>query len=428
MFFVSSIFFNIPVDTFQIIIKNVLRLLFYDSMSTFTKTSQFKSVKKTSKYKRMKNSFIILLVVCTLGCREKKVPQIANIPIEVIDFESLNEINENIPKKFIKNKSYINISTANEDLLFGNIDHIKIKNDRIFIIDSQKKIFAVFDIHGNGIGKIGSVGRAPQEYLNTTSFSIDSAGRIYLIDGNIDKINIYDKDFKFINSRPLPFEVDIIHCLPSGHLLLGLSSWNTKKNAKDKIIETDSNLLTQKSYHQYDEYIDNNTWFSDYYFTETAHSIFYNRPLDNIVYEFSKTGSPRKGYYFDFGKKEIPSEVKKDFEKYADRYKNTRGLIFFTVVSGNYILGQLREDNGYRGHKVFLIDRTMNTVYIEDKSIFSTLGYVIGCDGDRIISRITPGEYLVAISENKEVNLPPEVKKHLENEGFVLCISELSEL
>ena len=59
---------------------------------------------------------------------------------------------------------------------------------------------------GKGIGKVGNVGRAPEEYLNLTDFSINKDGNIHIIDGRLDKMNIYDKNLNFITSQKLPFE------------------------------------------------------------------------------------------------------------------------------------------------------------------------------------------------------------------------------
>lgn len=370
----------------------------------------------------MKNNIIFLLLICIIGCSKKETYQIANIPIETIDIESLNEESETLPNRSIKNRSYINISAENKELLFAYINQIKITNNQIYILDSWQKVFVVFDINGKGISKIGDIGRAPEEYLNATSFSIDTIGNIYIVDGRQDKINVYDKNFKFIYSQKLPFDADIFHCLPSGGFMFGLSSWNNMNNAKDKIIITNSDLSTQKVFCQYDEYIDNDIWFSDYYFMETSNSIFYNRPLDNIVYEFSKQGEPIKGYYFNFGKKEIPPYIKKNREKYKDLYKDTRGLLFFTIITPNYIFGQMLDDNK---PKVFLIDKLKKSIYIEDKSAFSKLGNIIGYDRNKIITYISPGEYTKMLNEKKNIDLPVDVQQHLQNEGFTLCLYEL---
>lgn len=138
----------------------------------------------------MKNNIIFLLLICIIGCSKKETYQIANIPIETIDIESLNEESETLPNRSIKNRSYINISVENKELLFAYINQIKITNNQIYILDSWQKVFVVFDINGKGISKIGDIGRAPEEYLNATSFSIDTIGNIYIVDGRQDKINV----------------------------------------------------------------------------------------------------------------------------------------------------------------------------------------------------------------------------------------------
>lgn len=371
----------------------------------------------------MKSIFLIPILLI-LGCAEKKTHEIAGIPMETIDFSSLKEKYGDIPEHFIKNKEYIHISTENKELLFGTIDQVEIKNGRIYIMDSRIKTLAVFNLHGKAVGKVGTMGRAPGEYLNINGFSIDSSDNIYLFDGRMDKdkINIYNKDFEFINSKKLPFEIETFRSLPDNQFMINLATWNEKQNAQDEIIVTDTNFTTQKTFCQYDEYIDNNISFSPRYFIETEQAIFYNRPLDNIVYRFSKNGIPVKGYIFDFGKKTIPRQAKKDYEKYKELYENTRALIFFTMVDTQYILGHLREEQP----KTFFIDRQQNTVYITNRSSLSNLGHIIGTYENKIISCITPGEYLQAIEDHKHPNLPPEVVKHLENEGVALCLYELN--
>lgn len=357
---------------------------------------------------------IYFFLVVIAGCRERQI-RIADIPIENIDFFSLKQKGiDDIPDECIHNIKYINLDTDNADLLFSRIDKIKLWNHRIYILDSYQKMLGVFDSLEHGIGKVGNVGRAPAEYLNADDFSIDTKGRITVLDGRLDKINTYDKDFNFINSVKLSFEVDVFQSLCDGNYLLGLSSWNEGPNANDKIIKADSSLNPLNVYCQYEKDIDDNYWISNYHFLSMDKYIIYNRFLDNHVYLFSKNGKPLQDICFDFGKKNVPESAKKNIEDFEGMFDRFCCLKNFTIVGEEYLLGYVWDE---RTDKIFLIDKSAGILYLGKTDPFNKLGSVIGVCDEGIISCIYPGEYL---EHKKEVDLPEDVRQHLNHEGVVL--------
>ena len=141
----------------------------------------------------MKILSICFLLLFISGCKKRQL-QIPNISTEYIDFFALSkkDIND-IPDKCIVQTKYIKILPDSADLLFSEINKIQISNHKIYILDKFQRLLGIYDMSGKGIGKVGNVGRAPEEYLNLTDFSINKDGNIHIIDGRLDKMNIYDK-------------------------------------------------------------------------------------------------------------------------------------------------------------------------------------------------------------------------------------------
>ena len=370
----------------------------------------------------MKLLIIFILAIYLLGC-EKRQTQITDLVTEQINFFSLTQKNlDDIPDKYISSLEYINIA-LDSNLLFNYAREVRIIGNKIYIKDDIQKVLGVFDMSGRGIAKIGDVGRAPGEYLDIASFSIDNYGNVHLIDGRLDKRNIYDSLFNFVASEKLPFEIDILQCLDDGGFLLGLSSWNKGLSANDKIIKTDSVLKPIETFCQYAKGTDPNYWISSYQFLQYKDYIIYNRFFDNNVYLFSRNGEALKSIYFDFGKKNVPEVALKNIEQKEEMFDRLCCLQEFTIVDDDYLLGYVWDE---RKDKIFLIDRIKNVLYLGEIDPFNKLGRVIGVCDKGIISCIYPGEYLEYKEQGKNAQLPEDVKEHLENEGVVLCLYSLN--
>jgi hypothetical protein len=342
--------------------------------------------------------------------------------VEVIDFTSFSETEvEKFPDAIVRERTYINIDASNEELLFSKIDKIKIINDRIYILgrqDIRTKKLLVFDRTGAGVGAVGRRGQGPEEYLQISDFDVNERGDIFFIDGTFsnDRIFIFDKNLQFVSVRKLPFEADILKCLPDDRLLFGLASWNKGQNAPMKLAVTDRGLNTEQAYVEYDEYIDINIWLSYCFFIDVDGRIQYNKHIDNNVYEISPEGNLTKTYRFDFGKKNLPDIYKKDIEANLKEMERYCYLLNFAAITDRYILGTLSD----RGRtKAYVADRNSRKLYtiempdkLSDMSLYAD---------NRFITYLYPGKYENLESEN----LPPEVKKHIEDENFTICLNHL---
>jgi hypothetical protein len=375
-------------------------------------------------------SITVCVVVCSLSlflgsCRKEA----ANKPdgeTEVIDFTSFSEIEvERFPEAIVREKTYINLDASTDELLFSRIDRVKIIHDRIYILGRQgvrTRKLLVFDWTGTGIGAVGRRGQGPEEYIQISSFDVNERGDIFFIDGTLDKdrVFVFDRNLQFVSVRRLPFEADIIKCLPGDRLLFGLASWNKGQNAPMKLAVTDRDLNTEQAYVEYDEYIDTTNWLSDCFFIDAGGRIQYNKHIDNNVYEISPEGALMKTYRFDFGKKNMPDIYKKDIEMNLMEMEKYDCLLNFTAITDRYIMGTLY-DQGRR--KAYIADRNSRKLYtiayrteMPYPESLSNMGHYTD---DRFITFIYPGKYKDLHSED----LPPEVKEHIENENFTICLN-----
>jgi hypothetical protein len=144
----------------------------------------------------------------------------------------------------------------------------------------------------------------------------------------------------------------------------------------------------------------------------------YNNPIDNSVYEFSSNGQLEKLYQFDFGKKNVPDKDRMDIEGNMEHFKRYCCLKNFTVINDKYIMGTLWDE---QKTKNFIMDRHNRTAYISEEIAASDISNMAGYYRNQIITFIYPGKY----EDIQHADLPDDVKEHIENENFAICLHEL---
>lgn len=367
----------------------------------------------------MKNIlFFILLIIHLTGCRD-------NIqtmePALIIDFQTMDAkpLVKEVEELFFTNPTFIKLKNSDNSTAFGKIDQVKIVNDKIYILDERIKSLLVYEMDGNAISKVGTYGQGPQEYLDIASFDVDKLGNIYTIDGRLDKLFIYDNKLKCVSSVKLPFEVDQMQLLENDRYMFALSSWNKGTCEGKKIAITDKNLNVLESYLPYDEYIDENYWISGYQFIKTKEFIVYNRPIDNTIYLFSLDGKLLKSIQIDFGSQNVSNEMKKNVARNLSEFDNYCLLKNFVVITPRFITGTIWMN---RQSKVFLLDIQTSSVYQSEKLEDSDNTLCTGFSDSTLISFIDPDYY----NEYPDFdNLSIDIKEHLKNGDFVLCIKHV---
>ena len=364
------------------------------------------------------SKFFSLIFAC-LSCNTANLQQELGVETEIVDFSRLKKVETDyFPDNLINSISYVILDDSLDDYHFRDIDILKTTDNRIYILDAMLRKLVVFNSDGLGIGKVGSIGQGPEEYLRIHDFCLDDAENIYFRDGTggNDRLFVFDKELNFVSVRRMPFNVSFFQRLSNNKFLFALHSWNKGDNASAKIAITNNEFKTEKTYMQYDKYFDENRFFGYYTFAVFKDKILYNQPINNFVYEFSTEGEVLKAYYFDFGNRNVPNEDKIDVTANWDNFQRYTFIRKIALINDKFIAGQLLDE---RKVKAFIVDRTENTVYVFDRrenGFFDFLWY----NDNRLVSCIYPG-----FETANNFDLPQEVIEHLEAENFVLCMYEL---
>lgn len=341
--------------------------------------------------------------------------------VEVIPFSSFSFSTWDNILDVMDAPRYVLLDNEDKDLAFGRIDKVKLHNDKVFILDSKNKMLLEYSTEGMATGRVGTFGQGPDEYLSITDFDVDENGTIAILDGRLDKLFVYDSTRQIISSSKLPFEADIVKCLNNGDYLFGLSAWNTREGSGAKLIRTNAALEIEQSFLEYDEYIDNSFWISNYYFVSVGDAIFYSLPLDGFIYALSAVnGSVSKTYRIDFGSQTLPNAYRKDIERNLPEFDRYMCLKNFTVLSDSLIIGNLLLNNSNR---YFIADRRSQICYLSEQQPLYKKTFLTAMDGTTLISYFDSD----GLDDKEDLyrSLPAHVVKHLEAGNFVLCLRQV---
>lgn len=338
----------------------------------------------------MKKTLFAVVGVCLLAgilaCQKKEQTE-----AEVIDYNSFPE--ESMDERIVDRASiqYVLLKIPLDDQKIKNLDRIKIYDEKIYVSDGRSKSLVVFDMQGNPLSSVGRNGRGPGEYLNLTDFDVDAKGNIHIVDGNADKLLIYDSDYRFVTEIKLPFEIDIIKCLPQEKYLIELSSWNEGKIADDQIVVCDKELNIESVEKKYEkDLIDDNYWLSSFSFTTVGNELFFNRSIDDYVYVFLSEGKYQRRYHFDFGSLSVPRDYRKNIEPIVNELVNYQFLLNISAITERYVYGTVLDKGAV---KDYIIDRNKNIKYTRTRYESSDLiGDFISVSDKKIIREITDVE------------------------------------
>lgn len=362
----------------------------------------------------MKICFALLLFgVVMNSCNTKSQDNNLDVPFTTIDFFLLKEKSLDNVIKVNKCENFILLKSNNNKAQFGRIDKVKIKNKRIYITDTRLKMLVVFDDIGNSIGAVGRLGQGPHEYLNIADFDVDNSGNIYMLDGRLNKVFVYNSSLEYLKSIDLPFEADILQLLDNGNLMFGLSSWNSGKKEGAKIVTMDHSGNIIQSYFNYDRFVDPTFWISNYCFSKSSKCIAYNQTINNDVYVFSFFGELQEIIRFDFGKYNVPDNDKLGVESKISNFDDYCLIKKILGVTNDYIIGSIWKQ---RETKIFIIDRKSGICYLSGKINDLDRNFMCGFSDPFIVSNLD--------FENDTL-YPDSVNAHLRSENNVLKIQKL---
>jgi hypothetical protein len=131
--------------------------------------------------------------------------KVENRDVEVIDIATRTPVDNILVSEFTTGMEVIKLETADTCLL-GNITHIKLTDEFIYIKDIFFKGIYVFDRKGKFIKRLHREGRGPGEYMDIFDFIVDEEqNTLEIFDGNARKLYIYElSDFSFIKAVSIP--------------------------------------------------------------------------------------------------------------------------------------------------------------------------------------------------------------------------------
>lgn len=310
---------------------------------------------------------------------------------EVIRMEEFSEHPWSDLPRAVREPEYIRLRTQGEESMLGEIEDVKILGDKIYVKDWRNKRLAIFSRQGEWQGSISRHGRGPGEYLNISEFDVAENGDLYIVDGTADKLLIYNSALAFVRETKLPFEVDNLKVLNPDTYLLAVSSWQKSGEMTGvQLVITDSLFRAKEVISRYTEHFDDNFWLSSSRIVTAKGEFFYQRQVNDSVYNLDAHGKLKKIYFFDMGSATVPLMERNNLEKLAESgaLRNYSALIEFTVIGKDYIYGCLY-DKGERA--LFVVDTKAGQLYKLPMKESGRYGIFRGTTKDYIISIVFPG-------------------------------------
>lgn len=345
---------------------------------------------------------VMLSILLTAACSGKKEKQIVE-GVEVETIKADAKLTDTIPSEC----SYILLDERVEAQMKW-IDKAQIASDgTLWILASGIRQYKLvnFTADGKWIKTFDKLGEGPDEYLNITDFEITSDGDIWILDGRLDDMKIYDREGKLIRKLKPGFEADMFHVLDNGHILFGLSSWDEKYGKEWKVILADNSAQPIKYMIPTDGLFDPRIILGHSGFSVMDDGrIVYNREIDDRIYVFDRNGVPESVTELDFGKYKVPDEDKTNImdNPNFDDYRlivNRVGLVDNNFAGTLMVNKRLTE---------FLMNDSVALIKPIDEELKS-----IGFINDMMVQPL--------VTENPEnVVLPDSVLRHLSKEGQVL--------
>lgn len=164
--------------------------------------------------------FCLSVLVCVVGCNSNKADQ-ADIAPYLIDVTSPSKFDSLIsPRELLTNVEYIKLRTPDKFFLTEAKKILELDN-KLFILDKNKKIVVAYDLQGNFLGQVGKKGIGPEEYTQAVDFEVDSKRNSVLIFSSAEQAVLeYGSDLSFKKKIRVNMFATQIALLTSGNIAL----------------------------------------------------------------------------------------------------------------------------------------------------------------------------------------------------------------
>ncbi|MDR2025999.1 MAG: 6-bladed beta-propeller, partial [Prevotellaceae bacterium] len=293
----------------------------------------------------MKNIYCILILSClllfSLQCQSQQqgVGDIQHIKWKSQkDFE-IRDIVEDVQYILLENRT---------ECLFSYIDKLIIEDNRIYILDFDKKSLFVFDITGKFLHQIGRMGGGPGEYTRYINFDVYD-NIVYVYDFSKRRMLIYDENGKYKESVRPSFRFFDFYILEQKKYLLSLSHDDDSGDNNNKIVVTGDMKKSEIAHFSFSrDFKDNKSNVRAFH--PFQNKVVYMHPVSDTLYILNGQGNVENGYFFDFGNKKLPERLKND---YTEAIKQERDNDYIYILNTpirikEYIFAELSVRNKQR--------------------------------------------------------------------------------
>lgn len=193
--------------------------------------------------------FMILSLVIMSCNNQKQKNETADLTIDIKKLEEV-VISPNI---VLRNSTYVQLETNDSSLIGNNIEKLAVMDNKIFILDSNKRIF-VFSKDGTFLNKIGNIGAGPNEQLSIVSFYLHPVKK-YIGVFDVLKQTVFKFSFdgtlldkiKFDKSIPEFYDVNLL--LKDNMLIM--NTYNEPRNKHQYLLVNEKELKLEKLFFPY---------------------------------------------------------------------------------------------------------------------------------------------------------------------------------
>lgn len=365
--------------------------------------------------------FVVYLSIVSCQQKENKetlVVERVEINFNVASFDNYKNL------AVVKSTQIIPLSEdIKQDLVIGQIDKVIVLDSLIYIADTYMKRLLVYDMQGQIVGRVGSIGGGPGEYTSLSDFCVGDKGEIYLYDSGSNKMLEYDRNLKFVDSSPISFKAEQFHLIGSD-FLFGLAPYNNENRTLGKMtVLTDRSFTPITSALAHSDAVDHNYEFLSP-MTPCKDGTLYNRVIDNNVYLFDKEGTISQSFHFDFGSLTISADDLKDINALMESHKEYCYVALPPVVVGDLLMGVLNKTGEMF---TFVYDRNLKALSLKALTEFAlgeiNLPLTTCANGSQLVSYFNKDIYPEFKNSDQ---LSPEIKKVIEQGGLVLCINSFN--
>ncbi len=272
-----------------------------------------------------------------------------------------------------------------------SIDKVVIWKNRVFVAEyyDAKAVYA-FDLDGHFLGKVGTHGRGPEEYLQLFDLFVDPrTERLNLVSRIDQKLFEYDlEDFHVIRIRHLPKAFDQLLPWQDGYIGYMDNYGQDKRNPYNLWI-LDSNL----------QIVDREIKIADGWESTSVgmqalsmykDSLYYIAPTDFNIYRYAD-GKVEVAHRVDLGRNQLPEE-RISYEKYRKYIMQpyVAKIDAFLELPDYYVYQLL-----YQGQDKLCFfnkktgEKTVCELRVYDKDYFLPFGTIINITPDYIITSLS---------------------------------------